>query len=78
METITLSKWEYNILMNEHAALNRAMEVLLHTLGASDIQLDNVYIYPAEGGGVGTWFVDEVGERLKDIDYALADYGQVE
>lgn len=68
-----LPRHEYNILSNELAALNRAMEVILDQRGVDDLRIGNVYVYRAADGGVGCWFVDEQGNRLESIDYAHAE-----
>lgn len=71
---IGLSEWEYNILFNEIAGMERALIVLMDDRGVDEMTIGNVYVYRAEGDHVGCWFVNEQGERLKDVNYVRA-YG---
>lgn len=74
---IPLPDWEYNFHFNQIAAMERAFLVLMDERGVHELTIGNVYLYRAEGDHIGCWFVDETGNRLKDLDYALA-YGAVE
>jgi hypothetical protein len=70
---IEVDEWAYNYLRNELVACERALRVILELSGQQAATFGNVYVYRAEDGGVGAYFVDENGERLQDLNYAMID-----
>jgi len=77
MAHVILSTWEYNVLSNEAAAFERALVCLLDERNVDELEIGNVYVYRAEGGGVGAWFIDEQGYKLEPVNYAMADKGVI-
>lgn len=75
MANVPISTWEYNVISNEYAAFERALLVLMDERGVDGMTLGNVYIYRADDGHIGAWFVDEQGVKQPPVDYSLADYG---
>jgi hypothetical protein len=60
--TVTIPRSEYNMILNEWSAYERALVCLFDERSINELRIGNVYLYRADGGGIGAWFVDENGD----------------